>query len=78
MLRLVCTICRVCIVGRDSIEAHVAAHKIVGDAVQVWWAVSNGLVLRPVIAGIGASGSLHDPPGTGPTQRRQDAVREDV
>ena len=49
MLRLVCTICRACIVGRDSIEAHVAAHKNVGDAVQVWWAVSNGLVLRPII-----------------------------
>jgi hypothetical protein len=50
MLRLVCTVCRVCIVGRDTIEAHVAEHKSVGDAVQVWWAVSNGLVLRPVVA----------------------------
>jgi hypothetical protein len=49
MLRLVCTVCHACIVGRDSIEAHVAKHKIVGDAVQVWWAVSNGLVLRPII-----------------------------
>jgi hypothetical protein len=67
MLRLVCTVCRACIVGRDSIEAHVAEHKIVGDAVQVWWAVSNGLVLRPVIAHIGEPGSLHDTPGTGPT-----------
>jgi hypothetical protein len=50
MLRLVCTICHECIVGRDTIEAHVAEHKSVGDAVQVWWAVPNGLVLRPVIA----------------------------
>jgi|RhiMetdeSRZDD1v2_1073273.scaffolds.fasta_scaffold2462635_2 hypothetical protein len=65
MLRLVCTICRACIVGRDSIEAHVAAHKIAGDAVQAWWAVSNGLVLRPVIARIGESRPLHDPPGAG-------------
>jgi hypothetical protein len=47
MLRLVCTICHECIVGRDTIEAHVAEHKSVGDAVQVWWAVPNGLVLRP-------------------------------
>jgi hypothetical protein len=50
MLRLVCTICHECIVGRDTIEAHVAEHKSVGDAVQVWWAVPNGLVLRPIIA----------------------------
>jgi|SoiMethySBSTD1v2_1073268.scaffolds.fasta_scaffold3346825_2 hypothetical protein len=50
MLRLVCTVCRAYIVGRDSIEAHVAAHKSFGDAVQVWWAVPNGLVLRPIVA----------------------------
>jgi hypothetical protein len=50
MLRLVCTICHECIVGRDTIEAHVAEHKSAGDAVQVWWAVPNGLVLRPIIA----------------------------
>jgi hypothetical protein len=50
MLRLLCTICHKCIVGRDTIEAHVAEHKSVGDAMQVWWAVSNGLVLRPIIA----------------------------
>jgi hypothetical protein len=48
MLRLICMVCRACIVGRDTIEAHVAEHKSVGDAVQVWWAVSNGLVLRPI------------------------------
>jgi len=67
MLRLVCTVCRANIVGRDSIEAHVAAHKSVGDAVQVWWAVPDGLVLRPVIADIGESRSLHDPPEAGRT-----------
>jgi hypothetical protein len=50
VLRLVCMICRECIVGSDAIEAHVAGHKSVGDAVQVWWAVPNGLVLRPIIA----------------------------
>jgi hypothetical protein len=50
MLRLVCTICRECIVGSDAIETHVAEHKSTGDAVQVWWAVSNGLVLQPIIA----------------------------
>jgi hypothetical protein len=50
MLRLLCTICHECIVGRDTIEAHVAEHNSVGDAVQVWWAVPNGLVLRPIIA----------------------------
>jgi hypothetical protein len=50
MLRLLCTICHECIVGRDTIEAHVAEHSSVGDAVQVWWAVPNGLVLRPIIA----------------------------
>jgi hypothetical protein len=50
MLRLLCTICHEGIVGRDTIEAHVAEHKSVCDAVQVWWAVSNGLVLRPIIA----------------------------
>ena len=43
-------ICRECIVGSDAIEAHVAEHKSVGYAVQVWWAVPNGLVLRPIIA----------------------------
>jgi hypothetical protein len=37
----------------------------VGDAVKVWWAAPNGLVLRPVIAGIGESRSLHDPPRGG-------------
>jgi hypothetical protein len=50
MLRLLCTICHECIAGRDTIEAHVAEHKSVGDAMQVWWAVSDGLVLRPIIA----------------------------
>jgi len=50
MLRLVCMVCRAYIVGRDGIEVHVAAHKIVGDAVQVWWAVPDGLVLQPIIA----------------------------
>jgi hypothetical protein len=50
MLRLVCMICRERIVGHDAIEAHVAYHKTVGDAVQVFWAVSDGLVLQPIIA----------------------------
>jgi hypothetical protein len=67
MLRLVCTVCRACIVGRDSIEAHVAAHKIVGDAVQVWWAAPNGLVLRPSTPASANDHSLHDPPGAGQT-----------
>jgi hypothetical protein len=50
MLRLVCMICRERIVGHDAIEAHVAYHKTVGDAVQVFWAVSDGLVLQPIVA----------------------------
>jgi hypothetical protein len=50
MLRLLCTICHECVIGHDTIEAHVAEHKSVGDAVQVWWAVPNGLVLRRMIA----------------------------
>jgi len=45
-MRLVCTLCRERIVGREAIEAHVAGHKTVGDDV-VLLASANGLVLKP-------------------------------
>jgi hypothetical protein len=47
MIRLVCTLCRERIVGRDAIEAHVAGHRLVEDDVRVLWASGGGLVLRP-------------------------------
>jgi hypothetical protein len=33
------------IVGQLAIDAHVAGHRLVGDDVQVFWAVANDLVL---------------------------------
>jgi hypothetical protein len=35
VVRLVCTLCRERIVGREAIEAHVAGHKLVEDDVRV-------------------------------------------
>jgi hypothetical protein len=47
VLRLVCTLCRERIVGREAIEAHVAGHKLVEGGVLVFWATANGLLLKP-------------------------------
>ncbi len=47
MLRLVCTLCRERIVGRDAIEAHVNGHKLVEDGVLVFRASADGLFLKP-------------------------------
>jgi hypothetical protein len=51
VLRLRCLVCAThpTITSRQLIQAHVAGHKLIGDAVQVYWATANGLVLRALI-----------------------------
>jgi hypothetical protein len=49
-MRLVCTLCRERIVGREAIEAHVAGHKLAGDNVLLC-ASANGIVLKRADAG---------------------------
>jgi hypothetical protein len=61
VLRLVCTLCRERIVGREAIEAHVAGHKLAEDSVTIC-ASANGLFLKPASrAGRSASSSTDAP-----------------
>ena len=47
-LRLICQLCdSYLLTGRDAVEARVAMHRQRDEPCQVWWAVADGLVLKP-------------------------------